>query len=271
MTNTTLVLGGTGKTGRRVAQRLAARDLPVRVASRSATPSFDWHEPDAWAPVLEGVDAVYVSYHPDLAAPGAAEHIARFSEAAVGSGVRKLVLLSGRGEPGTWASERAVRESGAAWTILRASWFCQNFDEGHLADGVRTGELAFPGGDMVEPFIDADDIADCAVAALLDDRHAGRVCELTGPRLLGFADAVAEISTAAHRTIRYLPISRAEYGEALRPYVPAAAIEFLIELFAQVLDGHNAYVEHGVEQLLGRKPRDFRDYARDAAAAGAFR
>jgi uncharacterized protein YbjT (DUF2867 family) len=266
---TTLILGGSGKTGRRVAERLSARGLPVRIASRSGQQPFDWDDERTWAPLLEDVGAVYITYYPDLAVPGAADHVGRFARQAAASGVGKLVLLSGRGEPQVHPAERAVRESGAAWTILRCAFFCQNFSEGAMVPG--GDEIVFPGGDVAEPFLDAEDIADAAVAALTDDRHAGKTYELTGPRLMTFAEVAAEIAAASGQPMRYVPVSFEQYAEVLSPHMPPEHVEFFIELFRWLTDGHNAFLTDGVEQVLGRKPRDFRDYAREAAAAGAWK
>jgi uncharacterized protein YbjT (DUF2867 family) len=169
-----LILGGTGKTGRRIADQLAQHGLPVRIGSRSATPSFDWEDRASWAGAVEGVSAIYISYYPDLAAPGAAAVVGAFAEFAVGMGVKRLVLLSGRGEPEAQQAEAIVQQSGADWTILRCSWFMQNFSESFLLDAVLSGEVALPVGAVREPFVDTDDIADAAVAALSDDRHIGQ-------------------------------------------------------------------------------------------------
>src|ERR671911_1377324 len=183
---TTLVLGGTGKTGRRVAARLDARGLPVRVGSRSGQPPFDWENLDTWAPALEGVESVYVSYYPDIAIPGAPEAVRSFAELAVESGIRRLVLLSGRGEEEAQRAELAVQQAGAEWTIVRCSWFSQNFSENYLLEPILSGEVVLPAGNVPEPFVDAEDIADVAVAALTEDGHAGEIYELTSPRLLTF-------------------------------------------------------------------------------------
>jgi uncharacterized protein YbjT (DUF2867 family) len=193
---TALVLGGTGKTGRRVAQRLKARGVPTRVGSRSGEPPFDWEDEATWAPALQTVGSVYVSYYPDLAVPGAVAAVRSFAELAVESGVRRLVLLSGRGEPEAERAEAAVRDSGADPTILRSTWFMQNFSEDYMLGHVLSGEIRLPAGDVPTPFLDADDIADVAVAALTEDRHAGQLYELTGPRSLTFAEAAAEIAEA---------------------------------------------------------------------------
>ena len=181
-----LVIGGNGKTGRRVADRLAARNLPVRIGSRSANPSFDWEDPGTWSGVLDGVQAVYVTYYPDLLMREAVERIGAFAALAVEKGARRLVLLSGRGEEGAERSEEALKASGADWTVIRASWFAQNFSESFLVEPVIAGEVALPVGDIGEPFIDVDDIAAVAVEALTDDRYIGQTIELTGPRLITF-------------------------------------------------------------------------------------
>jgi uncharacterized protein YbjT (DUF2867 family) len=271
MSDLTLVVGGTGKTGRRVAERLAARGVPVRIGSRGAEPPFDWEREETWAGALTGVRAAYVSYYPDLAVPGASEKVRALAQAAVEGGVRRLVLLSGRGEAGALAGEQAVRESGAEWTILRSTWFSQNFSEGFFAEQVRTGEVALPAGDVREPFVDVEDIAEIAAEALSGDRHVGQIYELTGPRLLTFAEAIAEIGAASGRALRYVTVPLEEYKALLVQYqVPADFIWLIGYLFTEVLDGRNARLADGIERALGRPPRDFRDYARGAAAAGAW-
>jgi uncharacterized protein YbjT (DUF2867 family) len=268
---TTLILGGTGKTGRRIAERLNARGHSVRIGSRSGTQRFDWEDQNTWAPVLEGVESMYVAYPPDLAAPTSGPHLRAMAAQAVQSGVRKIVLLSGRGEPQCYPAERAVRESGAAFTVVRCAWFAQNFSEGQMLPAVLAGEVAFPAGSIAEPFVDIDDTADVAVAALTSDAHDGKIYELSGPRLLTFEEVMTEIGKAIGRDVRYVPVSIDEYAAVLAQFVPAEQVTFLKELFAFILDGHNAYLSDGVQQALGRKPKDFRDFARDAAAAGAWR
>jgi uncharacterized protein YbjT (DUF2867 family) len=264
---TTLVLGGTGKTGRRIASLLTRRGLPVRIGSRSARPAFDWTLPQTWDAALDGAHAVYLSFHPDLALPGAAETVAAFVDRAAAQGVRRLVLLSGRGEPQAAVSEETVRRSGLPWTVVRPSWFNQNFSEGFLLDAVRAGELALPVGDAAEPFTDADDIAEVAVAALTDDRHAGQTYELTGPRLLTFTDVAAELAEATGRPIGFVPLRPEEFTAVLREH---GLPEDLGELFHLITDGRNAYLTDGVQRALGRPPRDFADYARATAATGVW-
>jgi uncharacterized protein YbjT (DUF2867 family) len=268
----TLVIGGTGKTGRRIVSRLRERGLPVRSASRSSDPPFDWNDEATWAPALRGASSAYVSFFPDLAVPGAPEAIAALAGEALSAGVRRLVLLSGRGEEEAQRAERALQSSGIDWTVVRCSWFAQNFSEDYLLESVLAGAVALPAEDVPEPFVDVDDIADVAVAALTEVGHHGQVYEVTGPRLLTFAEAVAEIARAGGREIAFVPIPLeaftgylAEVGE------PQEVIDILAYLFTEVLDGRNAHVTDGVFRALGRQPRDFADYAATAAENGAWK
>jgi uncharacterized protein YbjT (DUF2867 family) len=268
---TALVLGATGKTGRRVAERLQERGVPVRLGSRSGEPPFDWEDRSTWAPALEGASAAYVTYYPDLAVPGAPEAIAAFAELAVANGTRRLVLLSGRGEEEAQRSEQALIASGADWTIVRCSWFNQNFSESAFLEPVLAGEVELPADAVREPFVDVEDIADVAAAALAEDGHVGQLYELTGPRLLTFADAVAEIAEASGREIAYVPVPLDEWAAAMRDQdVPADVVSLLSYLFGEVLDGRNEQLADGVQRALGREPRDFRDFARAEAAAGTW-
>jgi uncharacterized protein YbjT (DUF2867 family) len=269
--NNTLVLGGNGKTGRRVAERLKSRGLPVRIGSRTAEPAFDWEDQNTWQAALQDIANVYISFYPDLAVPGAAEAIRAFTDQAVQSGVQRLVLLSGRGEEVAQHCEQIVQQAGVDWTILRSSWFSQNFSEAFLRDLVLSGELALPAGNVKEPFIDADDIADVAVAALTEDGHAGKLYEMTGPSLLTFTEVVEEIAKTTGRDIHYVQISHDDFVAGLKAQsVPADMVSLLDYLFTTVLDGRNAHLNDGVQRALGRQPRDFATYVRDAAATGAW-
>jgi uncharacterized protein YbjT (DUF2867 family) len=269
-TKPTLVLGGTGKTGRRIVDRLTARGLPVRVGSRSAPIPFDWEDESSWGPALDGVRAAYISYFPDLAIPGAPEAVRAFADLALERGVRRLVLLSGRGEEEAQRAELAVQESGADVTVVRCAWFMQNFSEDYLVGPILDGEVVLPADEQLEPFVDADDIADVAVAALTDDRHIGETYELTSPRLWTFREAVGEIAAASGRRIDYVPVPVEEYAAGAAEHgVPEEFVGFLTYLFSDVL-GRNAYLTDGVQRALGREPRDFSDYVRDTVATGAW-
>ncbi|MFF5932844.1 NmrA family NAD(P)-binding protein [Streptomyces sp. NPDC012508] len=264
-TRTILVTSATGKTGRRVAELLAARGATVRAGSRSGATRFDWEDVTSWAPALKGADSAYVNYYPDLAAPGAVEAMRTFGELAVANGVRRLTLLSGRGEPDAVRAEEALRASGAELTVVRAAFFAQNFTEGPMAEGVAAGTIAFPAGGTAEPFIDAADLAEVIVETLTRDGHAGLVHELTGPRLVTFAEVAAEVSRLSGRQVAYVPMSEGEYGSLLQEFgLPAPDAQWLSALFAMLLDGHNASVTDGVKRVLGREPRDFTAFAAEA-------
>ena len=273
MTNTTpiVVIGATGKVGSRIVARLQARNIAVRPASRRTSPAFDWEDQGSWGPALAGAEIAFVSFVPDLAAKGAPETIRAFAAAALTAGVKRVVLLSGRGEANAQESEQIMATSGLGCTIVRASWFAQNFSEGILLPAVLSGLIALPAGQRREPFIDVDDIADVAVAALTDERHVGEIYEVTGPRLLSFAEAAAAIASASGLAVDYVPTSLEVFHAALLPEVGPEHAEFLTRLCEEVFDGRNESVSAGVQRALGRAPRDFADYCAEMAAAGVWR
>ncbi|MFE3138471.1 NAD(P)H-binding protein [Streptomyces scopuliridis] len=274
--NTTLVLGATGKTGRRVAARLRLHGTHVRAASRSSRTRFDWSDPGSWDAALWGITAAYVVAPP---VPGPVHEFVARAEAA---GVRRLVLLSGRGAD-TWgdstfgldmrSAEDAVRGSALEWTVLRPSNFNQNFDEDVFHAPLVAGELALPAGVVPEPFIDIDDVADVAAAVLTETgRHAGRVYELTGPRALTFGEAVELISRASGLPIAYRQISPAEYAATLvEEGLSEDDAHHVAEMFVFMERGLIATTTDDLATVLGRAPRTFEDYVVRAAAAGAWR
>ncbi|MEU5959412.1 SDR family NAD(P)-dependent oxidoreductase [Streptomyces sp. NPDC047525] len=269
-----LVIGGTGKTGRRVAARLAARGRTAVAASRSGERHFDWRDRTTWELAVAGVSAAYLV---DAQSEDAAALMADFARLAARSGVGRLVLLSARAweqsrDDAAFAVERAVRDSGAAWTILRPTWFAQNFgEESFLRDAVAAGRVELPTGQGLEPFIDAEDIAECAAAALADDGHEGEVYALSGPRLMTFGDGVGEIAAAVGREIAYVPVSKPQYVTHLlgRGFDEGYA-EFAAELLGAVADDGGAYLSDGVERLLGRPPRDFAEYVARTLPSGVW-
>ncbi len=269
-TQPVLVVGANGKTGSRVVARLQAKDVAVRRGSRDANIPFDWEVPETWAPALSGVSKAYVTYFPDLAFPGAVEKLEAFTKVARATGLEQIVLLSGRGEHFASLGEEVVRNSGLGFTIVRAAWFAQNFSEGYLRDPILGGVLPMPGGDIAEPIIDIDDIADVVVAALTEDGHLGERYEVTGPRLMGFADMAEVLSATLGRHIQHVPISFEEF----HANVAASGDDFVADVFTKIaretLDGRNAYVTDGVERALGRKPRDFAEFALAAASQGVW-
>ena len=274
MTTTTYpvtVLGGTGHTGRRVVRRLRHRGTPVRVGSRAGVPSFHWERPETWAPLLHGAAAAFVAYTPDIAFPGAEETMAALGDEARRLGVGRLVLLSGRGEPEAVRSEEALRSGGVPLTVLRSSFFAQDFSEHFLLDPVLAGVVALPTADLPEPFVDLEDLADVAVEMLSRHYVADTTLELTGPRLLTFAEAAAELSKVTGRRIDVVSVPPAEFvAGAVAAGVPPEDAAALADLFVEVLDGRNASVSGDVERVLGRPATDFAEFARRTAGTGVW-
>ncbi len=260
-----LIIGASGKTGSRIAAQLLGKGYPVRAGSRSAPVPFDWDEPDTWPDAVKGIGAMYVSYFPDLAFPGAVDKVAALCKVARRAGVERVVLLSGRGEHHARLGEEAVRQSGIDFTLVRSAWFAQNFSEGYLRDPVMQGVIAMPGGDVREPIIDVDDIADVAVAALTEPGHAGKLYEVTGPRLMTFAEMAGELSTATGREIVHQPITFEQFHAAMEQIGGTFIADVFTGIARETLDGRNAHLADGVRQALGRAPRDFTEFARRAA------
>lgn len=265
-----LVVGATGKTGSRVATKLEAKGLPVRRAARRSETPFDWEDQSTWAPILTGVTKAYVTYFPDLAFPGAIEKLEAFAKVALDTGLQHIVLLSGRGEHFASMGEEVIRKSGIGFTIVRSAWFAQNFSEGYLRDPILGGVLPMPGGDIAEPIIDIDDIADVVIAALTEKGHLGERYEVTGPRLMSFADMAEVLTTTLDRPIQHIPISFDDF----HANVAASGDTFVADVFTAIaretLDGRNAHTADGIERALGRKPRDFADFAQTAMIDGAW-
>jgi uncharacterized protein YbjT (DUF2867 family) len=261
---TTLVLGGTGKTGRRIARRLRNAGHPVRTAARTgADVPFDLGDPATWAPALAGATAVYV-VEPQLGTDPA--RVPRFVADAVRAGAQRVVMLSAPGVEAIdghplWPAEQAVRGSGVGWTVLRPSWFAQNFSEAMWRPGIMAGALELPTGSGRTPFVDAEDIAEVAAAALTDDRHAGETYELSGPRAISFGEAVGLIGRATGRTIRHVDVSpEAFVDQQVAAGAPAGLARVFAGLYVAIRDGHGAELYDGVQRALGKAPRTFEDY-----------
>ena len=272
MKNNVLVLGGTGKTGRRIVERLQKLGHNVRIGSRRETPSFDWDNPAGWPTVLEGMEKVYITYQPDLAVPGAKESVQALVKVAKEKGVDKLVLLSGKGEVEAQRCEQLVLNSGINSTIIRASWFNQNFSESFFLPPIQAGVVALPMAHLGAPYVDANDLADAAVKLLLSDGHDGKIYELTGPRLWNFEEITSAISKATGRELKFIPISLPEFVAALKEQgIPADVVWLMEYLFTEVLDNpDNQIVTHDIERLLGRPPTDFLQFVEETVKTGIW-
>ena len=266
-----LIIGKSGKTGVRVDQRLQALGYTTRGVSRSSDIPFDWNNKTTWPDALRGTESAYVTYQPDLAVPTAAQDMRDFLDLAIDMGLRHVVLLSGRGEAGARHAEDLLKSSGLEWNVVRASWFMQNFSESFMIEGILAGELMLPAGATLEPFIDVDDIADVAVAALTRPELRNRLFEVSGPRAMTFAECVDEISRAAGYPIRFTRISVDDFIGALAQQGAPEDLQWLMrELFSVVFDGRNSTPTHGVEEALGRPATDFREYLDKVIASGAW-
>lgn len=272
MTHNILVIGGTGKTGSRVVEELTQQNHSVRIGSRTNDPAFDWDDPSSYSKALKGMDRAYIVYYPDLAVPGAKEAITALTEAALKEGLEKVVLLSGKGEVEAEACEQIVANSGLNYTIVRASWFNQNFSESFLLTPILAGHVALPMSEAQIPFVDVDDIAEVVVQTLLDDAYNGQTITVTGPEQLTFKQVLDEIAKGTNREIGYQPISIEEYSQAMKAAgLPDAYIGLFSYLFKEVLGNpDNQLVSTDVEKVLGRKATSFAEFVKKTAATGVW-
>lgn len=272
MTSNILVIGGTGKTGRKVVDGLRKHQQNVRIGSRTNDPAFEWDHPATWPKALAGMEKIYITYYPDLAVPGALEAIQGLTEAAKAAGVKKLVLLSGKGEREAERCEEVVAHSGLDYTLVRASWFSQNFSESFLLEPILAGHVALPMPEAKIPFVDTGDIAEVVVQALLHEEHNGKTYEITGPRTLTFKEVVQEIAAGIGKPIHYQAVSQEAYNEMMKSAgVPADYIWLFDYLFREVLGNpDNQVVSKDVEKILGRPATDFKDYVQATAKTGVW-
>ncbi|MFV2061739.1 MAG: NmrA family transcriptional regulator [Gammaproteobacteria bacterium] len=266
-----LILASNGKTSKRVVERFRLKGLHFREGSRTSEIPFDWYDASTWHQALQGIRSVYVVFYPDLAVPGAPEIIENFTQQAIICGVEHFVLLSGRGEVAAQKCEEIVMNSTLDWTIVRSSWFAQNFSENFFLNEIVQGQVFIPVGDIKEPFVNIDDLAEIVFAALTDDKHKGQIYELTGPSLMTFSDAISEIATATKRDITVHQVSIKDYVSFLREaQVPKEFISLLEYLFTEVLDGRNSSLTDGIQRALGREPRSFQNYVKNTVASGIW-
>lgn len=266
---THLILGGPGRTGSRIIDRLTSSNQPIRSASRGS--GFDWDDPSTWAGTLDGARTAYVCFSPDLAFPGVPDRMEHLGTLAAGQGLERLVLLSGRGEEGARASEAALRAGGLPTTVLRCSWFQQNFSEHFLTGPVRRGRLRLPARDVPEAFVDLDDVADAAVVALTSSTPMDDTFELSGPHLLTFADVAQTLGTARGSEVLFESVDVDQFvADIAADGIPHEVVESLAHLFTEILDGRNASTTDGVQRLLNRPPSPFGAYALRTAATGVW-
>ena len=272
MTHNILVIGGTGKTGRRVVEGLTQLGHNVRIGTRKSNPAFDWDDPTTYAEALKGMDRAYIVYYPDLAVPGARDAITALTEGALKEGLEKVVLLSGKGETEAEACEQIVATSGLNFTLVRASWFNQNFSEGAFLDFVLAGHVALPMPEAEIPFVDAGDIADVVTKVLVDDTFNGETITVTGPRKMTFKEVVDTMAKGIGRDIRYQPISIDEFKEGMKGAgLPDSYIWLFGYLFKEVLgNADNQVISNDIERVLGRTATDFKEFVKNTVDTGVW-
>ncbi|MEU2452007.1 NAD(P)H-binding protein [Streptomyces sp. NPDC012765] len=277
-----VVTGATGNIGRPLTQALTEAGRHVTAVSRhtAAVPDGARHvvadlaEPAGLRPVLAGAEALFLLLSGDLHATGAGS-VDIIGEAAAG-GVRRVVLLSTLGvvtrpfgptRIAMRALEDTLRESGVEWAILRPGGFASNAL--WWADSVRARRVvAAPFGDVGVPVIDPADIAAVAAACLLNDRHTGGVYELTGPEVITPRQQMEAIAATLGSPVGFRELSRDEAKAAMTQSMPAELADDTLDILGSPSPAE-LRVSPDVQQVLGRAPRPFADWA--ARNAAAFR
>jgi uncharacterized protein YbjT (DUF2867 family) len=266
-----LVTAVKGKTSSRVAKMMDENGLEYRGVSRSSETPFDWYDPSTWEKALEGIKAAYLVFLPDLAVPGSIEIITAFVKLAEKKGLERLVLLSGRGEEEAQKCEQIVLNSNITSTVVRASWFAQNFSESFFLGSILSGQITIPENHVKEPFVDVDDIAEVAFRALTTDGHNGKIYEVSGPELLSFEDVAKVFSQSLGKTIQVNHVTMKEFKLSLiNAKVPNEVVDLLEYLFTEVLDGRNEYLTNGVNEALGRPATSFSSYIDKTISTGVW-
>jgi uncharacterized protein YbjT (DUF2867 family) len=260
--STFLVLGGTGKVGRRLTARLRDAGHDVRVASRSDAGDvrFDWHDPATHDAALAGADGVFV------VGPGSATDwsplLPAFLDRAHAAGVRHAVLLSARGveflpDGAVARAEAALRDGPLPWTILRPSHFAQNFTEAMFVPDAG-GRVAAPAGAAAHPFVDVGDVAAVAAEVLATGSHQGETLALSGPAALTFAEATELLTARDGLPRHYVAEDPAAHAAALRAAgTPEGYVTWRMAMLDGIRRGADAYVSDGVPRVLGRAATAF--------------
>lgn len=272
---TTLVLGGTGKTGTRVASRLTRRGLSVRTAARhGADVAFDWDDAATHRLAVEGIDRLYLV--PPVMRTQFAEQVSAFLDLAEAAGVRHVTYLSAYGidlappEVALRTVELDLMDRPTlTHSIIRPAWFMQNFSETFLKP--IDGAITVPSGDGGEAFVDVEDIAAVAAATLVEPAaHAGAEYAPTGPDTLTVSQAAGIIGRVTGQPIRHVDVDRQAWVEGvIASGVPAEYGEMLQMLTDTVASGLGSRPNDDIRAVTGRPPTRFVDFAQRTAAAWA--
>jgi uncharacterized protein YbjT (DUF2867 family) len=264
---TFLILGGTGKVGRRLARVLDQDGHTTRPVGRSTTPiRFDWNSPATWEAATAGADGIFI------VGPGSATdwspQLSKLLDTA--STVNHAVLLSARGvefrpDGNVARAERALREGPIPWTILRPTHFAQNFTEAMFTP--VDGRIIAPVGGSAQPFVDVQDIAEAAGRLLATGAGKGETIELSGPRAITFDEAARILAESTSRSVEFQDQDDEEHAAQLRSAgTPEEYIRWRLAMLGGIRRGEDAYLSEGVPRILGRPATDFTTWASREAA-----
>lgn len=277
-----LVTGATGTIGSSTVKALKARGARFKVGTRSPDKLkgqgveavlFDWEKPETFGPALQGVEKVFIL---TPVSDKQTEYTQALVDAAKKAGVKHIVKLSVMGadqEPGIAlgrlhrSSEKAIEKSGIAWTMLRPTFFMENFINFYGADPKKDSTVYAAHGDGKAVWVDGRDVGEVAAAVLTSKGHEGKVYDLTGPEALGDAEVVSILGQALGRKYSYVAVPDEAARKAMTDMqMPAWLVEGFMELNMLIKNNWVATPATGVKDVLGRPPRSFKEYAKDYAA-----
>jgi uncharacterized protein YbjT (DUF2867 family) len=277
-----LVTGATGTIGSSTVKALKAQGARFKVGTRSPdklqgqgveTVLFDWDKPETFAPALQGVEKLFLL---TPISEKQVEYTQSLVDAAKKAGVKHIVKLSVMGveaEPGIAlgrlhrASEKAIQDSGIAWTMLRPTFFMENFFNYYGADPKKDSTVYNPHGQGKAVWVDGRDVGEVAAAVLTGQGHEGKAYDLTGPEALGDAEALALLGEALGHKYTYVDVPEEGARKAmLDMQMPAWLVDGFMELNRLIKNNWVATPASGVKDVLGRAPRSFKEYAKDCAA-----
>ncbi|QQF62189.1 NmrA family NAD(P)-binding protein [Bacillus halotolerans] len=271
-----LITGGTGTTGSRIAKRLIEQGYSVRIASRKKGEIsnaeyvyFDWKDESSFTPALERVKRIYLVAPVGVFDPS--PYVLPFLKEAKRLGAERVVMLSASAVPEDGpvfgALHRAVRGF-PEWAVLRPSYFMQNFINVQHRMSIQTeGQIITAAGEGKLGFIDADDIAETGVRALIDSVPHNTHHILTGPEALSYAEAAEIIGAAAGRPVTHVSMSSSELQNRMETAgLPADYARFMAELDEAIRHGAEHRVTDTVKRVTGKEPRSLDEFAADHAS-----
>lgn len=271
MTRKILVTGATGTIGQALIKQLQTKNADFvagvrnveeakkKLPSVSNFVEFDFSNSATYEGAVENIDSVFVLGPPIVL--NLEELVAPFLDFLKGKGINRVVYLSALGSENmklltfhTTLTQK-IKDDGFDYTILKPSFFAQNFKNYEWENITERGVVYVPAGTGKAGFVDVNDIAAVAAAALTEDGHSGKTYEITGPEILGYQDAANLLSEVMGKQIVYPNPTPEEFGATLKQAgAPDFIASYMIDVYSMILNNHVNVLSNHVEEVTGKKP-----------------